>query len=569
MKTLKIILLFICVSCTCFSFSQTFVKHYVTKYADSPISYGHTRFSCITSKSPNFLIAGSIHEVNLPGRYAMVLVEIDASGNFVKQKTIEVNGTSTPVAPMGILYDISNGPKTVVVAGYLGSSPSTSNAFVLSYNYSTATVNWVTVLSGAVSSFFDLDYLDNDNYVVCGQVKDNDALPPDHYEEAVVYRVNKNTGVMTKVYMGHQDATTCSDTYYGLSVNGNQIVTSSRYEIDNLNYGAMRPSFTYIDTVAHTTSAHYYLKDSPSPPINAVARLYGTDMTRQGNTYFMAVTGDIDNINLNQDLFVVKANNTGGQLWESKVEFPDLYDGCFNSIKVYTTGIMHGNSPIVFGTSYEGGLMLHATLTRLTGNGSAVSWSNRYADLNTFGTLSPNAMILSGDKIYAVGWSSYEFEIGAVLCTSVTDGVITGCNEPLNPSIVDYNVDVPHVVADPNLPFTKTNPATGLVISSATVTTICETLLTHGGGADRLTDEETKPGLLITDVSPGEVVFSIKGDGGESAYSFIIYDMLGRTFESGLISAGEQKEVHLLPGIYIYTLFQNGQTAASESFAVK
>jgi len=541
---------------------QTFLKqHYFPQ--------GPTKYSCITDIGTNYLIAGAESSTG----HQVVLVEIDPAGDIVDQHWIRFGDGAEEVTPLGILWDASGTDPFVIIAGYIGDpSPDFSNAFVFKYNYNSNTVVWANRLD-KIGIYTDIDFLSTGDYVVSGEI-----MGQGHEQEnALIYKINKTTGVPTEIYEA-TEAIDGSDTYYALVVNNDKIIAPARFELNTQSFDGMRPVITSYNTTTSTPTSYYYLKGYPVGHAGIRARLYPLDITRSGGSnYYTVVTGDIDGILLNRDLYVIRTGSTLSSNWQRRIKLTaaDDCEGQLNSIKLYNEDT-HINFPIVFGTLCDGGnLGSTAFMFRLSQNGSTVQWINRYdaqVEFNTFGNLCPNSMIVDGDKIYAVGWSMAENFVGAVLSTNVSDGVIGDCSEAMTiPTTENSDVESSITFTNPVIGFDPAELTRTVGEPTAYEITPCEEeeeMRMHHDNSENVMNTLTDLMLTIQQ-SASHTDFYLTTDETASGYTLQIIDMSGKTVLESRISNDEHVSATLLAGMYVTILTGDDKVIESQKFVVK
>jgi len=531
---------------------------------------GPTKYSCIASMGTNYIIAGT--QVSGVTNY-IVLVEIDPSGNIVNEHRVKFSGGSEPVIPLGIVWDDVATDQYIVVAGYIGSAdPDFANPFVFKYNYNTNAVVWTDRIS-KIGIYTDLDKLSTGDYVVSGEIIDIFG----EQENGLIYKINKNTGVATELYEATEELGG-SDTYFALTVNNDKVYTTGRFELHNADLGGMRPVITSYNTSTGTASSNYYLKAYPDAknPTNP-ARLYPLDISRVAGNYYTIVTGDIDGTLFNRDLYVIRTTTAGTSSWQRRIKLTaaDDCEGQLNSIKLYTPG-PHLNFPVVFGTLCNGGTIgTSAFMFRLSQNGSTVQWINRYdaqVQFNTFGNLCPNSMIINGDKIIAVGWSMYENIVGAVLCTSVNDGIISDCSAAMTlPTTENTDIEATPALTNPTVSYILTEMSRTVDVPTSFEYVPCEEIGVTGGSGNNKENTLSYPEdyLVTIQQSSEQVDFYLTADETAASYSIQIIDMAGRSLMTNDIEEGTHVSASLPGGMYISILYENGQLIESQKFVVK
>ena len=411
MKNLFFILLL--VSCTIFSVNAQFIAQYNTSAGENVV------FTAVISYNGHFLVAGS--EGN-----KIVLCEIDLSGNLLSSQRITVEDESTlPVITSMTLGYFSN--STLVLCGYrLFDYATTSKAFVLYYDYLTATLNWIQVYDNPGSHFFKVIKKSKspEYYQVVGETNHSG-----NGQEGILIDVNPGTGTFD--FIINRNYGSGQETFY--SITKRRIHESFAASAFNYTTGGPKNLRGGITTFENNGNYKYASSTLRSPA--DTARLIAIDITPLGNAVLTAYYGDGSGTAECKDLFLTKG---GPGLWQRQYDFTNYgKDGTFSSVK----------GTYCLGSLYDAGQPDHAGNIFLMHiyQGGKVVWANSYPvelgdnlgksdALMSYGF--PAKLVVAG-KIFN---SQTNITDGVIMVVNASDGILTGCSvaEPVNSTVEDF-----------------------------------------------------------------------------------------------------------------------------------
>jgi len=555
MKKLKLTAFFTCL--TLLIHGQFYVREYTCPVGVEETFSCRVRYHCITTMDDDLLIAGTLDGSNR----TIILVVINEQGDINATYNIPVfdETTTNPILdatfiPTGVLYENNPTSKMAIVCGYVGTDPDHSQGFVLKYNLLTSNIVWSKIVDAPIydnttgdrkySLFLDIKFAEDRNYYVCGEEFTGNSL----IEDAIIYKVSKPSGILTKISNFHTlDPNTIdpltdpsSDTYYSMTVTGDDIVTSGRSELYDGNLAAMRPTIVSTDITGIVNYSKFYVRSSAT-----AARLYGLDIAPAGNDYISIVTGDMGGTQVNRDLFVVKTNSVGNLIWQKRLSYAAPNDGQLSSIETYQTA--NGYKSIIYGN--KSGSPGNVYIIGLDESGLLV-FSKEIPAVFMASTLGPNTMVIKNNKIFAVGYrpSSPVIEYGVVICANLSDGTISP------ECAIDYIPSVMGGVAT-QFPLTPVDPATQLSILPLSVTKsnvsllpdyICayNTFKSEQAGIDNT--------IIIYNSGNNLITFDLNTESDE-IFAIEVFNTLGETVYSDNFS-NSQINIKLESGIYFYRL---------------
>lgn len=449
-------------------FGQFFIYDYSCPFAVEAAPTCDVRYNCITPMGEKFLIAGTISFSNSVRNLQLVI--LDATGHVDATYDLpyfaeNMAGQTLNIEPTGVLYENTPSGDIAVVCGNLGNNVNSSKGFVLRYNLTTETIYWAKIFQAPTATLpatgqrfsllTDIKFGPSNNYIVCGE----EFTGSDLLEDGVIYSVGKSFGLFNKIINFHtlntitNDATNdpSSDTFYALNTDANgDIIACGRSEMNDLGLSGMRP--TLVKTTGSTfVFTRYFIKNLLSN-----GRLYALDFALAGNNIVTIVTGDVNGISTNLDLYAVKSNSTGNLIWRKKIDFPGAIDGSLNCINTYQSGSAYKS--IIYGNKASNGN--NVFLIGLEDNGS-LTFSKEYPNIFPSGTFNSNSMIVQGGKIYAVGYTIEDGQVekGIFLAADLNTGEIDpSCAIDYTPTIINQNIG--------NLTRTPIDPATTLPIET-------------------------------------------------------------------------------------------------------
>ncbi len=546
--------------------AQNFINHYSSDCTQNGTSNlvdvdypTEMRFSCITTKESNLLIAGPLKTTNDLYK-GLVLTEIDVSGVLLDIHRIYVESGDADIYPTGLLWEAID--NSAIICGYMGlagynlSDPALiPHAFILKYDYVSHAIIWIRKIFHNYTYFLDIAKRSDGDYVLCGQFS---ASTIKDTEDAVLYSADNLTGNLSKLTESRGiNSTGTSDTWQALEVTGNNVFTSGRFEYYNTDgKDGMRPVLSKYNMITPSLSTSGYVRTI----IGSLARLYAVDVTKSVLTYVMAINGDLNSdINTDEDLIIAKINSALISSWQRLLNFPTtIKDGRFHSIKTYNGD--GSNDLVVYGSTPE----LYDNkpfLTKITADGNSVSWSYKYDNITAPPDGCPNSMIIFGDYIFAVGWHIDNSEdVGVLLKTHINEGT-TGCSTALYPTLssIDQTFTTVPIILD--VPLYITNPVNYIKPCTSTTTTPCYEA--RIGENSLLT---SKVNLLNS--NHNELIISLDDYNQTNIYVLNIYNILGQKVIQYYLTSLEST-FNLESGIYIYQLIIDQNLANSGKFVVK
>lgn len=520
--------------------------------------YHDAQFTCLTERQSShggasqLYVGGSLRSPS--DEWMISLVRIELNGNAVAKRAINPAGEDGKYVPTGILFErlaVSN-YEMLTVCGYID-NPGTGHAFVLRYNFTTSTLEWMTQLEDG-AAFFDIQNF-NDDFIVCGhQMVD--------YQVASTFIVDKISGAISRYEQFEWDNMNVmsSDSYYALEVNNetDEIALSSR-----IDYGfgvgpfyRMKPAISILDNLALHTYDRMFFGTATSE-----TRLYAFDIAwnTTNNILYTIVSGDVDGGTENADPYIIKHNTITNVTDIRHFDFVEDYDGKLNSLKLYSKPIslpdptVIKNNPIIYGCKAENDILGDVYLLRLNAS-LTLEWGRTYSQIFQPAT-TPNSMILVGNTVYAVGAKTVDGHDNGVLIASpiITDPSI--CGEIYEPELQTPDP----IVYDPNLQIMDLEmPQTEVEITQNSIYINQPYLCGEPEGAPRTNLISSSESLIISRLNDQNVEVKISGAIETSDYRIQIVNLLGQVIIDKQMEDDHSLIVNMEIGIYIGRLFKDG-----------
>lgn len=154
------------------------------------------------------------------------------------------------------------------------------------------------------------------NYMLLGGANDNPA--PGFGCDAVLYAINRQNGAIAAPAL-HYNLGSCENFSAAIYENGIFYATG-RYNFADSGLDRMRPPITAFDPTGTPIWSRLYLTD-----INLSARLYGSDIVRQGNQLLILIQGDAQGVeSATANLWLLQANLAGSAMWAKRLAYPEV-----------------------------------------------------------------------------------------------------------------------------------------------------------------------------------------------------------------------------------------------------
>ncbi|HET8963840.1 MAG TPA: T9SS type A sorting domain-containing protein [Chitinophagales bacterium] len=516
--------------------SQSFLQYY-NGTANTP---GNIKFSVIQKESAGVLILGSYY--NSSSDNGIAVIKMSTSGTPSYYKIIKFPDNADTIVPTcikhkgGVLY----------VGGYIYNSNSTQdNGFLLKYNISSNTLNWINIIQER-SRVFDLK-VTSDKLLICGEIYY--AVTPDI--EALLYSVNPTTGNFTQILQSHE-SNNAADTYLAMDILDDTVFLTGRFELMN-ELDKMRSVLVKSEINGNILASSYYLEDRDNS-----ARMYGYDLVIDNNEVFLIATGDINGTNTNEDNIVYKTDQSGNLQWSTQVDEPSVNDGLFSCIQVYNHASLR--DLIVWGSTFQSSALGIAKLTSVDDAGF-INWSNSYDGIYSHAPNSANSMIVINDTIYAVGWFEKDDNIvGALLKVPASSGILEGCHDALDPSDVEREFEEEFSITNSTNTHTSDNLEESISSLSLAQSLECPIGL-------KMNNSSITKGIQY--IGGNQIIIQLNEYYYTDGIDYAIYNTIGQNILNNSLNENQIIDLNTLSkGIYFIGLIANGKIFYSDKIII-
>jgi hypothetical protein len=154
------------------------------------------------------------------------------------------------------------------------------------------------------------------NYMLMGGANDNPA--PGYGCDAMLYALDRQSGAIAAPAL-HYNLGSCENFSAAIYENGIFYATG-RYNFAESGLDRMRPPITAFDPTGTPIWSRLYLTD-----VNTNARLYGSDIVKQGNQLLILIHGDAQGVeSATANLWLLQANLAGSAMWAKRLAYPEV-----------------------------------------------------------------------------------------------------------------------------------------------------------------------------------------------------------------------------------------------------
>ncbi len=391
------------------------LAQFVREYNAGPTA--NLKFSCIAkAQSGNYFIAG-IQDTSV------YVSEVNSSGNVVREKLVGIGNNAYTLTAM-----IVDADGNIAIVGNKTLAPKPTMAFLMKLSPALSILLHVTYSNSNTTE--PMGFTDVKDYKTTGANSINNAYYVSGYNigtatgpDAVLMRLDRNTGASLTIYDGQPTANSTNDIYDALWLDstGNPLFGPSVFVTGRLSSGnvsTFRPWVTKhnISTLAFTKGERYLEDIQPTK----IERLYNANIIKDGTGILYCWYGNLNGTGYPKAMGLSKVDATTLlPAWQKQYTVTPNFQNFVILTKVAADPqgyVSHGQW--WDSVSAQGEIFL----IRSDKNGLP-QWSRQYKNVLNDVSTHNSAFLIDGATIYAIGYKTVSgFNRGVLIKTPLATG---------------------------------------------------------------------------------------------------------------------------------------------------